>query len=86
LERAKTYKSHGKVIDYLEAKNVLKLNVEQINPDNELWFLIWELYIRSYQYMKTRGLDSAKLYESDQVSLMMNITLNLPQNLPPPPI
>ncbi len=55
LSDGKTYKSHGKVIDYTEAKNVLKLNVEPINPDSELWYWIWELYLRSSLFLKNRG-------------------------------
>jgi len=80
LSDGKTYKSHGKVIDYQEARDVLKLNVDQINPNDELWFLIWELYIRSFQFLKSKGPAAAKLYESDEVSLQMNITINLPEN------
>ena len=38
LSDGQTYKSYGKVIDYVEAKNVLKLNAEPINPDSELWY------------------------------------------------
>lgn len=75
LSDGQTYKSHGKVIDYVEAKNILKLNVEPVNPDSELWYWIWELYVRSVQFIKMRGPETAKLYESEKVSLMMNIGL-----------
>ena len=40
------YKSHGKVIDFNEAKINLKLNVELIDKNSELWRYIWELYLR----------------------------------------
>jgi len=76
LSDGKTYKSHGKVIDYLEAKNKLKLNVELIDPNDELWFLIWELYVRSELHLHNSGGGSgAKLYESESVSLMMTIRI-----------
>jgi len=42
LSEGKKYKSHGKGIDYDEAKNVLKLNVEKIDPNTPLWNKIWE--------------------------------------------
>lgn len=79
LSDGSTYKSHGKVIDYEEAKNTLKLNVEQINPDSEIWYWIWELYVRSIHFMRTNP-NAAKMYESNHTSLMMNINVsNLPQ-------
>lgn len=80
LSDGKTYKSHGKVIDYVEAKNVLKLNAEPISPDSELWYLIWELYVRSFIFMKQSGPFTAKLFESEKVSLMMSI--DIPQMAP----
>jgi len=73
LSDGKTYKSHGKVIDFMEAKNKLKLNAEVINPESELWYWIWELYIRSILYLKQGGPDIAKLFESETVSLTMSI-------------
>ena len=73
LSDGKTYKSHGKVIDYVEAKKKLKLNTEVINPDTELWYWIWELYIRSFMFLKQSGPGVAKLFESDTVSLTMTI-------------
>ena len=73
LSDGQTYKSHGKVIDNNEAKTILKLNVEEIDPNTELWYWIWELYVRSIQFLHQSGPSAAKLYESDTVSLMMNI-------------
>ena len=69
LSDGKTYKSHGKVIDCNEAKNVLKLNAEVIKPDSELWYAVWELYARSALFLKDRGISNvAKLYESEKIS------------------
>lgn len=42
LSEGEKYKSHGKVIDYNEAHDVLKLNVEKIAPDSDLWNNIWD--------------------------------------------
>jgi len=47
----KAYKSHGKVIDYYEAKK-LKLKVDLIDKDSKLWKLIWELYCRGVIYLQ----------------------------------
>lgn len=86
LSTGEKYKSHGKVIDYEEAKNVLKLNVEKIDENSELWSEIWELYCRSISQLQ-RGRDAAKLFESDSVSLTMNIRVMVqaPPPLPQPP-
>lgn len=79
LSDGQTYKSHGKVIDHLEAKNKLKLNVELIDPNSELWYLIWELYVRSeHELAQSTAIGAAKLYESEFASLRMSI--GLPKN------
>jgi ClpP class serine protease len=71
LSEGQKYKSHGKIIDYSEAKDVLKLNVEEIDKDSPLWDEIWELQLRSVEYLQqTRA---AKLFENEHLSLSMNI-------------
>jgi ClpP class serine protease len=90
LSEGEKYKSHGKVIDYTEAHDVLKLNVEKIPPDSELWNNIWELYCREMlllQVLQHQG--AAKLFESEAVSLTMSIQINIiprdqPLRLAPP--
>lgn len=80
LSEGEKYKSHGKVIDYNEAHDVLKLNVEKIAPDSDLWNNIWELYCREMlvlQALQNQG--AAKLFENDTVSLTMHIQINLVQ-------
>jgi hypothetical protein len=94
LSEGEKYKSHGKVIDYTEAHDVLKLNVEKIAPDSDLWNNIWELYCRQMlvlQVLQNQG--AAKLFENETVSLTMNIQINIVQKdqpqrivLPPMPI
>jgi len=71
LSEGKEYKSHGKMIDCAEAKDVLKLEAEEINKDSQLWDEIWELYARSVQQLQQTG--AAKLFENEHVSLSMNI-------------
>ncbi len=83
LSGGKKYKSHGKVIDCAEAKDVLKLEAEEIDKDSQLWDEIWELYARSVQHLQQTG--AAKLFENEHVSLSMNIEpIVAPQQSHPP--
>ena len=84
LSEGEMYKSHGKVIDFDEAKNVLKLNVEKIDPNSDLWMDVWELYCRSINWLQQhQGQGAAKLFESESVSLVMNLQVIM-QARPPP--
>src|SRR3989304_2645820 len=80
LSQGVKYKSHGKVIDYNEAREVLKLNVEKIDHSSELWNNIWELYCRSVLFLQQQN--AAKLFESETVSLTMHIQV-MGQQRPP---
>jgi len=77
------YKSHGKVIDYKEAHDVLKLNVERIPPESELWKNIWELYCRSTLFLQQQGPLAAKLFENEKVSLTMHVQVQVVQRSSP---
>jgi len=92
LSSGEMYKSHGKVIDFQEAKSVLKLNVEKIDPTSMLWSEIWELYCRSTHFLSQRTRQgAAKLFESESVSFTISVQALLarapspPQPMPPPP-
>lgn len=78
LSTGAAYKSHGKVIDWNEAKNVLKLNVEKIPETSELWSDIWELYCRSVHQLRQSSM-AAKLFESESGSLTLNIQVQAVQ-------
>ena len=86
LSEGKKYKSHGKVIDFEEAHDVLKLNVERIDPNSDLWNNVWELYCRSIAFLQERqGQGAAKLFESESVSLALNVQIQvLAQRRRPP--
>lgn len=89
LSEGKKYKSHGKVIDFKEAEDVLKLNVERIDPNSDLWTDVWELYCRSIAYLQQRQRQgAAKLFESESVSLIMHVQVQVrtqpPRALQPP--
>lgn len=89
LSEGKRYKSHGKVIDFKEAHDVLKLNVERIDPNSDLWTDVWELYCRSIAYLQQRQRQgAAKLFESESVSLIMHVQVQVrtqpPRALQPP--
>jgi ClpP class serine protease len=73
------YKSHGKVINYAEAHDVLKLKVEKIPLESELWGGIWELYCRSVLFLQGQGPHAAKLFENERVSLTMSVQVHLVQ-------
>lgn len=76
LSNGVNYKSHGKMIDFNEAKEVLKLNVERIDPASDLWDLTWELFVRSMAFFQSpAGRNVVKMYESDSVSLNTLIQL-----------
>ncbi len=75
LSDGETYKSHGKVINHKEAKEILKLNVELIDSHSELWYWVWELYVRSIMSLRVQGADTAKIFESFIVSLTTSIRL-----------
>ena len=93
LSAGEKYKSHGKVINFDEVKNVLKLNVEKIDKDSDLWKDVWELYCRSILFLQKRP-NAAKLFESESASLTMSIKVvrappprvaRRPSPPPPPP-
>jgi len=86
LSEGKTYKSHGKVIDVSECKNVLKLNVTEIDKHSELWDKVWELYCREVFFlMQNQGQGAAKLFENEKASLVLNVAIQvaLPQRQQP---
>lgn len=73
LSEGKVYKSHGKVIDFKEAKNVLKLNVELIDKESKLWSLIWELYNRQMHFLQQ--VNGVKIYENEKASFITNVNM-----------
>ncbi len=83
LSEGEEYKSHGKVINFDDAQNVLKLNVEKVDEKSDLWDDIWELYCRSIHFLQKGG--GAKLFESDSVSLTLSIDVGRPPPSPAPP-
>lgn len=85
LSEGVKYKSHGKVIDYAEAHDVLKLNAEKIPVSSELWNNVWELYCSSILFLQQQGPAAAKLFESEKVSLTMHLQVMLPPQQPGPP-
>lgn len=58
-------KVHGRPIYYKEAKNC-KLNLELKQPKDELWLLVYELYLRLNTYVSSNNI--AKCIESSKYS------------------
>lgn len=67
------YLSHGQVVNYQEARDLLHLNVHHLEPREELWELIWELYVRSDMFCHQT--QHGKLFENDTVSMGVRIAL-----------
>lgn len=66
LSSSDSYKSHGAVIDYSEAKS-LGLNVSWLTPESKEWKLVWLLY-SCYDYdTKVKGL--GKIIEGERFSI-----------------
>jgi ClpP class serine protease len=84
LSQGVKYKSHGKVIDCAEARDVLKLNVEKIDQNSDLWNSIWELYCRSVLFLQQQP-HAAKLFESESASLVMHVQIMQPTQQPQQP-
>ncbi len=85
LSNGVNYKSHGKVIDFSEAKNILKLDVERIDPKSELWDLIYELFVRTMAFFQSpAGRNVIKTFENESVSLNAIIQLIVATGQPPP--
>jgi len=67
LINTEKYLSHGTVIDYKQASDELKLDVDYLPPDDPLWQMIWRLYC-SYE-IDMRDEKLAKIFESMTVSI-----------------
>jgi hypothetical protein len=65
--RRPKYLSHGQVVNHVEAAELLHLSTEYLRPDDPLWELIWELYVRSDMFCHQT--QQAKLFESDSISM-----------------
>lgn len=69
LADVSTHLSHAKVIDPQDAIDMgLKINL--LDKNNDLWQLIWELYVRSE--VNLRSNKAIKLIETDKISISIN--------------
>jgi hypothetical protein len=87
LVEGERYKSHGQVINYNDAKSLLGDNVVLIDPNTDLWNFIWELYLRSIQFLNSTP-NAAKLFETEKSSTTIQVMivglLGTPSPPPPP--
>lgn len=67
LSRADQLYSHGRAIDYLQARDELGLKVEYLPPEDPLWRKVWELHIRCHlsHYM----VGQVKIIESRETTM-----------------
>lgn len=71
LASTNSYNSHGAVIDFQEAR-ALGLNVKWLEPDDELWRMVWLLY-SMYEYDSRRS-NLGKIVEGSKNSIAKAIT------------
>jgi hypothetical protein len=72
LAYAEKYTLHNYLIDWREAQNLLgENNVVYLKPDDELWRLYWELYVRSAVFLENPSV--VKLFESEKNSINIQI-------------
>jgi hypothetical protein len=67
------YLSHGQVVNHQDAQNRLHLKVRYVAPLEQLWELIWELYVRADTYCNQT--QNGKLFESDSVSMGLRVSV-----------
>jgi hypothetical protein len=67
------YLSHGQVVNHAEARDFLELSVEYLPPDDPLWEIIWELYVRSDMFCHQT--QQAKVFESESMSTAVKFQL-----------
>jgi hypothetical protein len=71
LVRGDRYRLHASVINYKEAKDVLKMNVKYVPLTDPSWALVWEYYLRVALTLQSPN--AAKVFESAETSTTMNI-------------
>ena len=69
LANVKKYLSHGAVIDAEEASR-LGLNVQYLEPEDNLWKALWQLYCDYDLELRTKRL--VKIFESAEVSIALS--------------
>lgn len=62
--------SHGRTIDSEEAKQ-MGLEIEQVKRDSDYWKLVWELYVRTEHYTRSKAL--AKYICSDTGAIEIQV-------------
>jgi len=76
LSSAETYLSHGRMItakDISAHEDLKKLKIEYLDQKNDLWNIIWEIYMRSEVFLSINPnpqQTKAKLFESADSSLI----------------
>jgi hypothetical protein len=72
LSQANKRFSHGRMIGAQECRDELKLDVQVLKKDDELWQTIWEIWVRMEIFVQTSALDSppAKIFaDRDAIQL-----------------
>ena len=69
LNNVEKYIMHGVVIDSKEAKDEIGLNIEYLDPNNELWQAFWRIYCQYEVDIRKLGVN--KIFESNRVYLTL---------------
>lgn len=75
LSSAKTFLSHGRMINYQTLSSdvdLKRLRVNYLQKDNHIWSLIWEIYVRSEVFLSMNPNPQqikSKVFESENSSL-----------------
>jgi hypothetical protein len=76
------FNMHGSVINHEEAKEELGLNVEFWEQKDERWQLLWNYYLRAKASFQLNQ-NAAKLFETTETSVTMNVQIIPTQGLQP---
>lgn len=74
LTTGERFNMHGSVINHEEAKEDLGLNVEFWDQKDERWQILWNYYLRAKASFQMNP-NAAKLFETTETSVTMNIQI-----------
>lgn len=79
LSSPKYFQIHGRMIDGHTAKTRLKLRVQLLPKDNQLWRAVWDYYVRTDVFLSGRqgGPPASKMIESRNTFLFQAASMQL---------
>lgn len=75
LAKGEKYTLHAHLIDWKEAKSLLNdTNIIYLPPDNDIWMLYWELYVRTAVFLSD-NIALVKLFENENNSISIHLSV-----------